>query len=72
MMTESSPQYGWSGGQRLFGEDVEARAGDGAGTQRLDERVVVDDLAASDVDQAGRRAHGGQRGAIDQVMRVRA
>ena len=40
---------------RLLGEDVERRAGDLAGAERLDQRLLVDELAAGGVDDAGRR-----------------
>ena len=58
------------GVDRLLLEDVEARAGDLAGAQRLDERRLVHDRAARDVDQVGSRLHQRELRRADQVVRL--
>ena len=57
-------------GQRLRVEDVEPRAGDASLAQRLDERVLVDDRAARNVDEEGGRLHQPQPARVEQTARL--
>ena len=57
--------------RRLVLEDVEGCAGNRSGLQRGDERRLVDDLPARSVDEHGRRLHGGERGRVEQMPRLR-
>ena len=53
-------------------EDVEAGGGDPPFAQRRRQGDVVDDAAASDVDQRRGRLHQRQLGGADEVMRLGA
>ena len=53
---------------RLVGEDVQARAGQPAVDQRLDQRVLVDDAAARDVDQVAVGAERVENLGVDQLL----
>ena len=53
-MTTTFGELEQRAGVRLLGEDVERGAGDLPALERLDERLLVDELAARDVDDAGR------------------
>ena len=57
-------------GQRLRVEDVETCAGDASLAQRLDERVLIDDRAARDVDEEGGRLHQPQPARVEQAARL--
>ena len=56
---------------RLVGEDVEAGAQDRAGLQRLDQRRLVDDAAARDVDEDALRPERLQHLRVDDPVRLR-
>ena len=56
---------------RLLREDVERRGGDLAGPERLDERVLVDELAARGVDEPDAVAHLRERVGADRLPRLR-
>ena len=56
---------------RFFRKHVEGRTGQLAGAKRVDERVLVDELAACDVDQAKTVLGGFELVAPDDVVRVR-
>ena len=51
--------------------DVESGAGDDALAEGRDQCPLVDDRASRGVHEDGGRTHPLERGAIDQVMRVR-
>jgi hypothetical protein len=53
--------------QRLGLEDVQARAGDPAGPQHLDQRLLVDERSSRRVDQVGRRLHQRQLSRADEM-----
>ena len=52
-------------------EDVERGAGDFPAFQRGDQRGLIDDAAARDVDEIGRRLHGGENLCADDAARFR-
>ena len=56
---------------RLLREDVERGAGDLAALERLDERVLVDQLAAGDVDDPDAVLHPRELLAPDEAARLR-
>ncbi len=56
-MTSSIASSGLAGVDRLLLEHVERRAGDAVRAQRLDQRRLVDDRTARDVDEIGGRLH---------------
>jgi 2-alkyl-3-oxoalkanoate reductase len=56
---------------QLAGVDVEDRAGDAARLERCDERVLVDDFSARDVDQHGVRLHRAEHLGADHLLRRR-
>ena len=55
-------------GERFGLEDVEGTACDRAGPERLDQRRLVDDAAAGDVDEIRVLAHGGEFVGADQAL----
>ncbi len=55
---------------RLGREDVERRACDLAALERLEQRVLVDELAACGVDEAHAVAHTRERGRVDRPARL--
>ena len=56
------------GRQRLHLVDVEAGTGNATLTQCRDQRRLVDDLAARDVDEIGARLHGGDLSRTNHVV----
>jgi hypothetical protein len=58
------------GRQRLGREDVEPGAAELIVEERLDERRLVDDLAASDVDEPGAPPHRRERARVEQTPRL--
>ena len=52
-------------------EDVQGRCGDDAGVEGLDERGVVDDAAAGDVDDAGALLHLGEGRVAEEALGLR-
>ena len=57
-------------GVRLAREDVERGAGDLARPERLEQRVLVDELAARGVDDPHAVAHRGERGGVERAARL--
>jgi hypothetical protein len=55
------------GGKRLVAHDIEAGGGDALLGKRADERILIHDTAACDVDKVRRRLHQAQRLGVDQV-----
>ena len=63
---------GWSAGGRLGVEDVDRRAGDLAGVERLGQRGLVDQAAAGAVDDPHARLHLARSRAAPMRLRVSA
>ena len=57
-------------GDRLLGEHVERSSGHVAGAQGVDQRVVVDQLAAGAVDDPHALAHGGEGLGVEHLARL--
>ena len=54
--------------QRLDGGDVEAGEADVATAQMADQRLFIDNLPASDIDEGNARLHGAKRRLVDHVL----
>ncbi len=57
-------------GGRLLDEDVESGTRNVLGVERIDHRLLVDEAAAGAVDQAHALLHLGDRGRVDDVLRL--
>ena len=63
-------QRGLAAGKGLAGEDVERRASEMARSEGLDQRGLVHELAAPDVDQDGAGLHRGELGLAQEARRL--